>query len=83
MSVGKIQRLTLEEWIQDSNPATWTPVRVEKVIGYDPSHRGSKSFLDMCGILMSTKSLRQEKRRGHERCFGVTWLGLVGTYLAG
>jgi hypothetical protein len=23
--VGEIQHLTLEVWIQDSNPATWTP----------------------------------------------------------
>jgi hypothetical protein len=43
MSVGEIQHLTLEMWIQDSSPAKWTPVGVESSTGYDPSHRGSEA----------------------------------------
>jgi hypothetical protein len=46
-SVGKIQHLTVDMWIQDSNTATQTPVGVESTTGYGLSHRGSESFLDM------------------------------------
>jgi hypothetical protein len=45
--VGEIQLLTLEMWIQVSNPATQTPVGVERNAGCGPSHRGSKDSLDM------------------------------------
>jgi hypothetical protein len=44
MLVGEIQHLTLEVWIQDSNPAT--PVGVERSTGYGPSHMSSESSLD-------------------------------------
>jgi hypothetical protein len=44
--VGEIQHLTLKMWIQDFNPATWTPVGVESSTGYGPSHRVSKGSLD-------------------------------------
>jgi hypothetical protein len=43
MSVGEIQHLTLEMWIQDSSPVTWTPVGVGRSIGYGPSHRSSEA----------------------------------------
>jgi hypothetical protein len=66
MLVGEIQCLTLEMWIQGSNPATQTPVGVEISTGYGPSHRGSEGSLAIWGILTSTKSPGQKSGREEE-----------------
>jgi hypothetical protein len=55
-------------------PATWTPVEVERSTGYDPSHRGSEDSLDRRNFNehQITRDNRVEKKTGHERCLGVT-----------